>query len=218
MNDGERVHIGRRRPKHLSEASVKPKQGPPRFYHSIRVAKRTVLKPGHTTLVPVTTLAAGLQVLIPKPSLMWDKRIQMANGVAHLRPSVIFHVEVTNFGKNFHVEVTNFGKKNQVVPENMVLGSVSGAPHSTLCIDVHDKENVSMETPTATADYKKTGENDDGKQPRSVDPLTETTAVTTGTVCDDPQTETPPGSEEEIHSTSDAPSADVDRDWRDCRT
>jgi len=207
MNDGERVHIGRRRPKHLSEASVKPKQGPPRFYHSIRVAKRTVLKPGHTTLVPVTTLAAGLQVLIPKPSLMWDKRIQMANGVAHLRPSVIFHVEVTNFGK-----------KNQVVPKNMVLGSVSGAPHSTLCIDVHDKENGSVETPyvkTAAADCKTKGGNDDGKKPGSVHPLRDITTVATGTVCDDPQPGTPPGAKEDIHSTSDAASADVGTDWRD---
>jgi len=44
MNDEERVHIGKRRPKHLLEASVKPKQVPPRFYHPIRVTKRTMLK------------------------------------------------------------------------------------------------------------------------------------------------------------------------------
>jgi len=128
MGDGERVHIGKRRPKYLSESSVRPKYIAPRFYHPIKMAKRTLLQPGHTTLVSVTTAAAGLQILTPKPSLMLDKRVQMANGVVNIRPNV-----------PFQVEVTNFGSKRKVLPKNMVISSVGGSPHSTLCIDMHDK-------------------------------------------------------------------------------
>jgi len=88
MKDGERVHLGRRRPRHLSEEAAKPKRVAPRFYQPIRVAKRVVLKPGHKTMVSVTTAAAGLQILTPKPSLMDDRGVQMANGVVHIRPHV----------------------------------------------------------------------------------------------------------------------------------
>jgi len=81
MKDGERVHLGRRRPRHLSKEAAKPKRVAPRFYQPIRVAKRVVLKPGHTTMVSVTTAAAGLQILTPKPSVMDDRGVQIANGV-----------------------------------------------------------------------------------------------------------------------------------------
>jgi len=72
---------------------------------------------------------------------MLDKRVQMANGVVNIRPNV-----------PFQVEVTNFGSKRKVLPKNMVIGSVGGSPHSTLCIDMHDKENVSTENVAETPD------------------------------------------------------------------
>ena len=74
-----------------------------------------VLKPGQTTIVSVTTAAAGLHALTPKPSLMLDKGIQMANGGVQLRPNV-----------PFLVEVTNLGSKRKVIPKNMVISSVGG--------------------------------------------------------------------------------------------
>jgi len=126
MNDGERVHIGRRSPKQLAEAAVKPQPVSTRTRYTIRVSERTVLQPGTTTMVSVTTAAAGLQTLIPKASLMRDKGVQMANGVVNMRPYL-----------PFGVEVTNFGSKKMIIPKNMVLGSVGGPPVSILSIDVH---------------------------------------------------------------------------------
>jgi len=135
LNDGDRVHIGRRRPRHTPESAYRPKKVVSKFYHSIRVAKRTVLESGHTTIVPVTTAAAGLRILTPRPSLMADMGVQMANEVVNIRPNV-----------PFYVEVTNFSKKNKTVPKRMIIGSVGGAPHMTLCIDVHSNGNVNSKT------------------------------------------------------------------------
>jgi len=75
--------------------------------------------------------------------LMVDRQIQMANGVANIRPNV-----------PFFVEVSNFRRKEVTLPKNMVIGVVSDPPTATVVVDERTlKENQENDEPNIIPVY-----------------------------------------------------------------
>ena len=99
------------------KASAKPKQ------FSIRVARPVILPSVKVTKVAAVANDSGTRVLIPKKQLLNWKGVQMANGIATVRPLL-----------PFDVEVANFGKKEIRLPKGMVLGTTDGPPTALILV------------------------------------------------------------------------------------
>ena len=104
IEHGERVFMGHRRSQYIPKTSLRPRYVPLKKRPTITIAEKTVLKPGHVARVRVTSSAMGLHVLLPKQQLMVDRQIQVANGVANMRPNVPFFVEVSDFRRKLRYQ------------------------------------------------------------------------------------------------------------------
>lgn len=60
----------------------------------VRCAKQTVISPSSEALVPVTRSHSSLRIIEIREELFQKKRLVLANGIARVKPSVLFCVKI----------------------------------------------------------------------------------------------------------------------------